>query len=119
MHKQQCAVLHMFLVVHKLPQLAAAVEVPHLQLAIVAASQQTALLRVQSHSCQAAAAMTVLKVAFPASCVDIPHADSPTLISTYDLWHCQHELHHTPVLLGHWPGTAECWDRLALHAGLC
>lgn len=44
MNEQQHAVFHMLLVVYKLPQLATAVEVPHLEFAIVASSQQATLL---------------------------------------------------------------------------
>lgn len=49
-HKQQCAVLHMLLMVDELPQLGAAVEVPHLQFTGVAASQQATLLHLHGHT---------------------------------------------------------------------
>ena len=44
-HKQQRTVLHMLLLMDKLPQLGAAVEIPHLQFTGVASSQQATLLQ--------------------------------------------------------------------------
>ena len=87
MHKHDSAVLYMLLMVHEFPKLAAAVEVPHFELPIVAASQQAPLMSVQRHCCQAPIAMAMLEVTFPGACVNIPHADSATLISTDDLQH--------------------------------
>lgn len=45
MHEQQRAVLHMLFMVDKVPQLCAAVEVPHLQFTGIAARQQATLLQ--------------------------------------------------------------------------
>ena len=50
MYKQKRTVLHMLLTVDKLPQLAAAVEVPHFQFTIVAPSQQAPLLQIVQNS---------------------------------------------------------------------
>ena len=85
MHKHDSAVLYMLLMVHKLSKLAAAVEVPHLELPIVAASQQATLMTIQGHCCKAPIALAMLEVPFLSACVDVPHADSAAFIPTDDL----------------------------------
>lgn len=85
MHKAKSAVLHMLFPMCKLPELAAAVEIPHLELPAVAARQQAPLLGVQCHRRQAPIAMAALEVALALPCVDVPHADCATLIATDDL----------------------------------
>lgn len=44
-----------------------------------------AYLGVKTHGCETSTAVTVLEVPFPASCVDVPHADGAALITTDDL----------------------------------
>ncbi len=99
MYKPQRAVLNMLLMVHKLPQLAAAVEVPHLQLAIVAACQQAALLRVQCHGCKAGSAVAALEVTLATSSMDVPHADCAALIAADHLHRKGHS--HAGLIAGH------------------
>ena len=84
-HKYECTVFHVLFMVHKLPQLAPAVKVPHLQLPIVAACQQAAFLGVQGHSCEAATAVAPLEVTLTGTCVHVPHADGAALVTTDDL----------------------------------
>ena len=98
MHKAKRAVLHMLLPMCKLPELAATVEVPHLELPTVAACQQAPLLGIQCHGRQAPIAVAALEVALALPCVDVPHADCAALIATEDLQQGRAQAHQITLL---------------------
>ena len=98
MHKAKRAVLHMLLPMCKLPQLTAAVEVPHLQLPTVAACQQASLLGIQRHCRHAPITVAALEVALTLPCVNVPHADCAALIATDNLRQGRAQSHQIALL---------------------